>query len=209
MADIKKWEDYDKIIAPNGEIIDMNKLIEDLERSKAALVHLCPMFGDFISRLKIVYTFHIKTQATDGNLYLINPQFTQNLSFTEKVFVMAHEYMHCLLNHMRRAKNLGVTPQMANGAADYECNVTLAKGVPHGLGIVGIPVMTKLGALIDKKYDGWGFERIYKDVGPIKDESQENEQKPEPIIIKQKADADYIKGWNQAMEDYKNGKIKF
>ena len=129
MADIKKWEDYDTIICPNGQEIDMQALLDDQERAKAALVHLCPFFSEFIGKLRPVYTFRIETQATDGKDLLINPQFTYNLDFSQKVFVLAHEIMHCVLNHMRRAKNLGVSPQEANIAADYECNISLAKDV--------------------------------------------------------------------------------
>ena len=51
MADIKKWEDYDTIICPDGQEIDMQALLDDQERAKAALVHLCPFFGEFISTL--------------------------------------------------------------------------------------------------------------------------------------------------------------
>ena len=34
----KKWEDYDTIVCPDGEIIDMQKLLDDQNRAKAALL---------------------------------------------------------------------------------------------------------------------------------------------------------------------------
>ena len=208
MADIKKWEDYDTIICPNGQEIDMQALLDDQERAKAALVHLCPFFSEFIGKLRPVYTFRIETQATDGKDLLINPQFTYNLDFSQKVFVLAHEIMHCVLNHMRRAKNLGVSPQEANIAADYECNISLAKDAgTDGLGIISIATMQKTKAYVDKKYAGWGFERIYADCKGKYSDNQDNSMQGDDNI-QQVADADYIKGWNQAIADWKAGKLK-
>lgn len=207
MANIKKWEDYDTIICPNGQEIDMQALLDDQERAKAALVHLCPFFGEFIGKLRPVYTFRIETQATDGKDLLINPQFTANLNFSQKVFVLAHEIMHCVLNHMRRAKDKGWSLKKANVAADYECNITLAKEASNGLGIISMDTMRKTNALVDKKYDGWGFERIYDDCKGQYNDSQDNSMSGGDDI-QQVADADYIKGWNQAIADWKAGKLK-
>ena len=84
----KKWEDYDTIKCPDGQIIDMVALIDEQQRAKAALVHILPFFNAFINRLRPVYTFRIPTQATDGKNLFINPQFTANLDLTGKVFVV-------------------------------------------------------------------------------------------------------------------------
>jgi hypothetical protein len=145
----KKWEDYDTIKCLDGQIIDMVALIDEQQRAKAALVHIMPFFNAFINRLRPVYTFRIPTQATDGRNLFINPQFTANLDLTGKVFVMAHEIMHCVLNHLRRGK--AHDPEASNVAADYEVNITLAD-----MGLVKMGTMQKLGALVDKKYSGWG-----------------------------------------------------
>lgn len=202
-----KWEDYDTILCPDGQRIDMQQLLDDQERAKAALIHLQPFFSEFISMLRPVYTFRIETQATDGKNLLINPQFTYNLSFSQKVFVLAHEIMHCVLNHMRRIQAKNLPMKRANVAADYECNITLSKE-RDCMGLISIDTMKDTEAYVDKKYIGWGFEKIYDDCKESYNETQENKegQKAEPI--QQVADADYIKGWNQAMEDYKNGKLK-
>ena len=100
----KRWEDYDTIVCPNGQVIDMNKLLDDQQRAIAGLVHIMPFFGGFVSKLRTIYTFRVQTQATDGFNLFVNPQFTYNLDMTGKVFVLAHEIMHCVLNHMRRGK---------------------------------------------------------------------------------------------------------
>lgn len=153
-ANGKRWEDYETILCPDGTVIDMVKLIDEQYRAMAALNHLAPMFGGFISKLRFIYTFKVKTQATDGFNVFVNPQFTAGLDFTGKVFVMAHELMHCLLNHMRRGK--GHDEWKSNVAADYEVNDTLVD-----LGLFKEATIKKIGALVDMKYKGWGYEKIY------------------------------------------------
>lgn len=221
-ANGKKWEDYDTIVCPNGQVIDMAKLLDEQQRAKAALVHIIPFFNGFINKLKPIYTFRIKTQAVDGKHLFINPQFTANLDLTGKVFVMAHEIMHCVLNHIRRGKSHD--PQKSNIAADYEVNITLEE-----MGLVKSSVMNKLNALYDKKYAGWGYEKIYddnpslnnnesmdnsneaSDASSNSDQNQSSDSKGNSNgdnSSNQQQSADYMAGWNQAMEDYMNGKIK-
>lgn len=218
----KKWEDYDTIVCPDGQVIDMNKLLDEQQRAKAALVHIIPYFGAFINKLKPIYTFMIQTQAVDGKHLFINPQFTYNLDLTGKVFVMAHEIMHCVLNHLRRGKSHD--REKSNIAADYEVNITLEE-----MGLVKSNVMTKLGALYDKKYTGWGYEKIY-DSNPSSSNSQPMDNSGESSQAgqnqsqnssssgsnsgsgsgsgdNQQYSADYIEGWNKAMEDYMAGKL--
>lgn len=214
----KRWEDYDTIVCPNGQIIDMNKLLDEQQRAKAALVHILPYFGAFINKLLPVYTFMIPTQAVDGKHLFINPQFTANLDLTGKVFVMAHEIMHCVLNHIRRGK--GHDPEKSNVAADYEVNITLEE-----MKLVKADVIKKLEALYDPKYAGWGYEKIYDDnpkgtssgsmdnskqsqqAGQNSDQNQQGQGSSGNQNQNQQYSADYKKGWNQAMEDYKNGKL--
>lgn len=219
----KKWEDYDTIVCPNGQIIDMNKLLDEQQRAKAALVHIIPYFGAFINRLKPIYTFMIQTQAVDGKHLFINPQFTYNLDLTGKVFVLAHEIMHCVLNHIRRG--ISHNPEKSNVAADYEVNSTLEE-----MGLVKANVMQKLNALYDKKYAGWGYEKIYDSI-PSTSNNQSMDNSDEASQASQNQDqsqssggsgsesgnsngsdnqqysADYIEGWNKAMEDYMAGKL--
>lgn len=216
----KRWEEYDTIKCPNRQIIDMVKLLDEQQRAKAALVHIMPFFGGFINKLRTIYTFHVETQATDGYNLFVNPQFTAGLDLTGKVFVMAHEIMHCVLNHMRRgAKH---DPKKSNIAADYEVNCWI-----NDIGLIKSSVMEKIGALYDKKYSGWGYEKIYDDnpKGPTDSmENKDGEQQAQKNQQgqqggqgsqgsgggnqKQEYSEEYKKGWNQAMEDYKNGKLK-
>ena len=211
----KRWEDYDTIKCPDGQVIDMVKILDDQQRAKAALVHIIPFFGGFINRLRPIYTFRVQTQATDGYNLFINPQFTYNLDLTGKVFVMAHEIMHCVLNHMRRGKSHD--PKKSNIAADYEVNAWI-----NDIGLIQASTIEKLGALYDKKYSGWGYEKIYADSpsGPMDSmepdksqqqkaqKNQQGQQQSGSGSGKQDYSAEYKAGWNKAMEDYKAGKLK-
>lgn len=213
----KKWEDYDTILCPDGQVIDMQQLLVEQQRAAAALTHLLPALGGFVSKLRFIYTFKVSTQATDGYNIFINPQFTANLDLTGKTFVLAHEIMHCLLNHLRRAQELGHPQDKSNIAADYECNITLS----DNLGLVKFDTIKKLGALIDKKYLNWGYEKIYADNPPKPANNSMNNQDQQSQAQKQqgqgqgqgggsqqeKLSPDYIKGWNDAVNDYETGKL--
>ena len=216
-----RWEKYDTIECLDGHIIDMKKLLHDQEVAKAAICHIQPFFKPFINKLKMVYTFHVETQATDGKCIYVNPRFTEGLDLTQKAFVMAHEIMHVVLNHLRREKRAGLDHYKANCAGDYEINIALAD-----LGLISIPSIRKVTELIDEKYRGKGMETIYDMMPPPPpqkdndnwDERQNNknnnggsDNKPGNNSgggQKIEADPDYIAGWNKAIEDYKAGKLK-
>lgn len=211
-ANGKRWEDYETIVCPDGQVIDMVKLIDDQYRAMAALTHLAPMFGGFISKLRFIYTFQISTQATDGFNIFVNPQFTYNLDLTGKTFVMAHELMHCLLNHMRRGK--GLDHQRSNIAADYEVNITLVD-----IKLFKEETINKIGGLIDKKYKNLGFEKIYDMISSSGNSSMSNSKQSQQAqkqsgnrsggqSSQQQFSDDYKAGWEQAIKDYEAGKIK-
>lgn len=220
----KRWEDYDTIVCPDGQVIDMNKLLDDQQRAIAGLVHIMPFFSGLVTKLRVIYTFKVQTQATDGYNLFVNPQFTYNLDMTGKVFVLAHEIMHCILNHMRRGKNHD--PEKSNIAADYEVNAWI-----NDVGLIRSATMQKIGALYDKKYSGWGYEKIYAANPSGPNDSMDNSKESNKAKQQQnqqggqqnsqqgngsnsgnnqnhKYSDDYKAGWAQAMEDYKNGKIK-
>ena len=212
----KRWEDYDTIVCPDGQVIDMNKLLDDQHKAIAGLLHIMPFFSSFISKLRTIYTFRVATQATDGYNLFVNPQFTYNLDMTGKVFVLAHEIMHNVLNHMRRGK--GHDPELSNIAADYEVNCWI-----NDIGLIRSNTMQKIGALYDSKYSGWGYEKIYADnpsgpKTPMDNEQQGNNAKnnqnnqqsggQQNNTNSQQYSDEFKAGWNKAMEDYKAGKLK-
>lgn len=215
--DGKRWEDYETIVCPDGQVIDMVQLLDDQYQAMAALHHLAPFLGGFIGKLRFVYTFHVKTQATDGNNIFVNPQFTANLDLTGKCFVMAHEIMHCLLNHMRRSK--GHNHMRSNIAADYEVNATLAD-----IKLFKVATMSNLNALINMDYVGKGYEEIYELVrvsggDTMSNEEEANKARKNNGMSPQGGGSgsgkgnqiysdDYKSGWAQAIADWQAGKIK-
>lgn len=221
-ANGKKWEDYETIVCPDGTVIDMVALIDDQYRAMAALNHLAPMLGGFVSKLRFVYTFRVATQATDGYNILVNPQFTSELDFTGKVFVMAHEVMHCMLNHMRRARQENVSNHDKwNEAADYEVNWTLVD-----IGLFKKATVIKNKALYDEEYARMGVESIFKKIrssskppmnnagqgkqaqsGSSNNQGQSNRGGQSGNSSGQFS-KDYKAGWAQAIKDYQAGKIK-
>lgn len=155
----KRLEDYDVVVGPSGKKIDMAKLLDDQHRAMASLRHIAPQFGGLITSLQFVYTYKVDTQATDGFRIFVNPEFTDSLDHTGKVFVMAHELMHCLLNHLRRAKKIDAMNEKGNIAADYEVNQTLVD-----MGLFKTSTIEKLQGYIDSKWSRVSFETIYSKI---------------------------------------------
>lgn len=169
-ANGKRWEDYETILCPNGQVISMIELLKEQHKAMAALNHLAPELGGLIGSLRMIYTFKVNTQATDcGTTIFINPQFTYNLDFTGKVFVMAHEVMHCLLNHGRRGE--GHDHERSNIAADYEVNDTLVS-----MDLFKEQTIKNLKGYIDMKYANMGYEEIYKIINQSAPDTMSNQQ---------------------------------
>ncbi len=214
--EVKRWEDYDTIVCPDGQVIDMQRLLDDMERVKVAIVHLEPFLGSMVNRIRYIYTFKVATQATDGYNIFVNPQFTYNLDFEQKVFVLEHEIMHCIMDHMRRGKQAGHDHTKSNVAADYEVNSSLVE-----LGFTTENVVKKTKALFDHKWDGKAYEQIYAvcPTNPTQGSQSNSGQSQQAKNNKggqqssggdsqQKHTPEWVDGWNQAMKDYKAGKIK-
>lgn len=103
--------------------------------------------------LKFRWTDEIPTAATNGKQLLINPEFWNELTHDEHVFLLLHEAWHVAFEHMVRAPE-DVNFLVWNMAGDYVINAILLK---QGL------KMPK-GGLYDVKYEGWTTEEVYKDL---------------------------------------------
>lgn len=195
-----KWEDYDTITCPDGTVIDMNKLKQDQQYVRTAVCRLMPWVSGIVSRMRIIYTFQIPTQATDGYNLFINPQFTAGLQMLEQIFVLAHEVMHCMLNHPRRL--YGREPEKANYAMDYEINLMLGDIKPFSASLIKDDVQ----GLYDTKWRGMAWEDIYDNLGNQQNQQQQQQQQNQQQ--QQQMAADYEEGWKQAIKDYESGKLK-
>jgi predicted metal-dependent peptidase len=127
-----------------------------IDRAKVQLVLKQPWFGSLLLRLKVEQNDNIPTMATDGTHLYWNEAFTATLSDEEIKGVLAHEVMHCAMQHMYRKGN---RHQMKfNVAADYAINpLLLASGfkLPKG-------------CLDDPQYHGLTAEQIYARLPAVK-----------------------------------------
>ena len=111
-----------------------------------------PFIGSISSRLEFVSTKNIPTAATDGKAIYYNPDYFSNLSKGEIVFVVAHEILHVVYDHIFRRGNRN--PMIWNMAVDYIVNYTLVKN--------NIGVMPK-GGLFDERFtDEFTSEELYE-----------------------------------------------
>jgi len=110
-----------------------------------------PFFGTLATRLLIKKAGEwCKTLATDGKFMYIDEDFILTMDKQELEFVVAHEVMHCVYDHMGRRG--GREAQLWNVAADFVINLEL---VDQGVG--KMPSM----ALLDNKYRGLSADEVY------------------------------------------------
>lgn len=123
-------------------------------RVKLLLHH--SFFGNLATRLKIVdASDRLPTAAVDGRHLFYNDEFVGKLSDGELLFLIAHEVMHCVYEHMLRRGDRD--PQIWNMAADYVINGGLIKD-KIGEVIKVVPI------LYDAKYNGMTTDEVYDDL---------------------------------------------
>lgn len=115
-----------------------------------------PFFGNMATRLIVKNCDDwCPTAATDGRHLYYNTQFFNALSNKEIEFVIAHEILHCVFDHIVRREDR--IPILHNIACDYIVNNTLVRD--------RIGEMVKLVQCYqDFKYDGWASEAVYDDL---------------------------------------------
>lgn len=108
---------------------------EMVEAISATLVQQ-PFFACLLmDLLTIEETDAVPTAATNGNKVFVNPKFFKKMTVPERVFVLAHEVTHVILQHPDRMKayhDMGYGPDLIpfsskrfNIAADYIINAYL------------------------------------------------------------------------------------
>ena len=133
--------------------------VEVLDRIIVARVGLLlrhPFFGNMATRLKVEHCDDwCPTAATDGKHLFYNTQFFNALSNKEIEFVIAHEILHCVFDHIIRREDRD--PMIFNIACDYIVNNTLVRD-KIGEPVKMIPIFQ------DWKYDGWTSEEVYDEI---------------------------------------------
>jgi predicted metal-dependent peptidase len=84
------------------------------------------MFAGVLSVGKVSFTDDIPTACTNGRDVIYNPEFIKSLDDKELNFVVLHEALHKVYQHMHLWKKLWKdNPMLANMAADYVVNYAI------------------------------------------------------------------------------------
>jgi len=146
---------YENLIGPTDPKIDMQAR-ERLISARVGLLLRHSFFGNLATRLKLTNADEwCGTAATDGLKFYYNSRFIMLLKPKEVEFLVGHEVLHVVYEHMDRRGNRD--PQMWNIADDYAVNADLKR---HGVG----QFITTVPCLYEKKYDGKPAEEIYDDL---------------------------------------------
>jgi len=145
---------------PNLTEEELKKMREEvLDRIIIARVGLLlrhPFFGNMATRLRIEPADEwCPTAATDGRHLYFNTQFFNAMDNKEIEFVIAHEILHCVYDHLTRRKDRD--PKLYNIAADYVVNNLLVRDR-----IGSKPKIVD--CFQDLKYDKWTSEEVYDDL---------------------------------------------
>ena len=133
-------------------VIVMDRIIT----ARIGLLLRHPFFGNMATRLKIVAADEwLGTAAVDGRNLYYNTQFFNAMNNKEIEFVVAHEILHMVFDHMGRRDDRD--PMIYNISADYIVNNTLVRDR-----IGTIPSIVQ--CYQDFKYEGWTSEEVYDDV---------------------------------------------
>lgn len=146
---------FDKLIGPTDPKIDA-RARDLLITARVALLINHSFFGNLATRLKMINADEwCSTAATDGRNFYYNSRFICLLKTKEVEFLVGHEVLHVVYDHMGRRDNRD--PQIWNISNDYAVNADLKR---HKVG----QFITSVPCLYEAKYDGKYSEYIYDDL---------------------------------------------
>ena len=152
---LKNWQPDENI---TDEALEEMR-VEVLERIITARVGLLlrhPFFGNMATRLIIeAADDFIPTAAVDGRKLYFNTQFFNAMDNKEIEFVIAHEILHMVFDHLTRREDRD--PRLYNIACDYIVNNLLIRDR-----IGSNPKIVD--CYHDTKYEGWASEAVYDDL---------------------------------------------
>ncbi len=134
-------------------MIDLNDpVVKEIVSARVYLLFNQPFFGNLATRLQLVdATGWCPTAATDGRKLYYNRDFIKKLTRNELVFLIGHEILHAVFDHLGRRGSRD--PEIWNMAVDYIVNYTLVKE--------NIGDMIKGGLYSEKYTDVMTSEEIY------------------------------------------------
>ena len=133
---------------------------ERMTKSRVRFLLTKPFYGTLAARLILTETTEMSTAATDGRRLLYNVEFVNRLTDSELDFLIAHEVLHCVYDHMGARGDRD--PQVYNAACDYNINLTL---VDNKIGtIIGSDKLEGGEPCYDVKYRDMNSFEIYDDL---------------------------------------------
>ena len=146
---------FENLVGPTDPKVDAAAR-ERLVIARIGLLLKHSFFGNLATRLTLTNADEwLTTAATDGRRFYYNSRFVMMLKPKEVEFLVGHEVMHVVYDHLGRRDNRD--PQIWNIANDYTVNADLKK---HKVG----EFITTVPCLYEKKYEGWASETIYDDL---------------------------------------------
>lgn len=135
-------------------MVDMNDpVVAAIVQARVYMLINHAFFGNLATRLELVdATKWCPTAATDGRRFYYNREFIKKLTRQELVFLVGHEILHCVYDHIGRRSSRD--PQVWNMANDYIVNYTLVKQ--------RIGDMIKGGLFSEKYSDDLTSEEVYE-----------------------------------------------
>ena len=151
----KRSKKFENLVGPTDPKID-NQARERLVGARIGLLLRHSFFGNLATRMKLVNADEwCSTAATDGRTFYYNSRFIMMLKPKEVEFLVGHEVLHVVYDHMGRRGDRD--PQIWNIADDYAVNADLKR---HKVG----QFITTVPCLYESKYDGKPAEEIYDDL---------------------------------------------
>ena len=151
----KNWQPNPDITPEELETM-RHEVFDRIVVARVGLLLRHPFFGNMATRLRIKAADDwLPTAAVDGRNLYFNTQFFNAMSDSEIKFVIAHEILHCVFDHLTRREDRD--PILHNIAADYIVNNLLVRDrIGEKPKIVD--------CYQDFKYDGWMSEEVYDEL---------------------------------------------
>ena len=151
----KRSEKFENLVGPTDPKIDAQAR-ERLVTARIGLLLRQSFFGNLATRMTLTNADEwCSTAATDGLKFYYNSRFIMMLKPKEVEFLVGHEVLHVVYDHMDRRGTRD--PQIWNIADDYAVNADLKR---HKVG----QFITTVPCLYEQKYDGKPAEEIYDDL---------------------------------------------
>jgi len=146
---------FENLVGPTDKKIDHDAR-ERLVTARIGLLLRHSFFGNLATRMQLINAdLWCSTAATDGQKFYYNSRFIMMLKPKEVEFLVGHEVLHVVYDHMGRRDNRD--PEIWNIADDYAVNADLKR---HKVG----QFITSVPCLYEQKYDGKAAEAIYDDL---------------------------------------------